>query len=350
MANVKFTNPSGKDLSDKPVYVSDLAMAMGATFGEEVENEAGKMVPAAKFWTNDLVRDKDGNNFIEVADGTPAKNKQNAQVQFRDVGVLPCIQNAAENGLTTARLTNDPNDTREYLYDEKTKSFKMAPQSYVNEDLQFELTHLAYDIRYEIPAQISKLEEEYKSGRISQGNYETQMEALREKQNSLTEVESGFTALDVGENNTYYKDIETFVYKGETYARYYISDLNKNAHHIKEGAKFSTGRPIKKGIEYWFKYEPILAERNQNGDIQFRTVLTSMPFMPMRMREKFNESVRDVAVDENGHNTEPLTGNYLPGVYMNEVLAKNLGLTTDLMLEHEQKQAQEQQQANDREM
>lgn len=346
MANVKFTNPSEKDLSGKPVYVSDLAMALGADFGEMVQDEAGQMVPSGKFWTNGLHVSSDDHVFGKVADAADQAAHIN-QVHDNSVGVLPCIKNAAENGITTARLTNDQNDTREYLYDEKTQSFKMAPQTFVGFNLGYELEDL---LQGNFERRLADLEKDYQNGRVGQELYTKKLADLQAKQSSFAVVEDGFpTVQRVGATEDHLKRLTTVVCNGETYARYTVDSFRNMNNPVKNGAKFNNGVTTiydqeKGGGSYWFKFEPILAERQANGDVQLRTVLMPAPYMQKDKQAEFNQAVakmQDGTLDKPFHT--------LVHTYMNVFLAQQLGYTTDLIVERAQQNQQNQDQAQETE-
>ncbi len=341
MANIEFRNPSKQDLNNQPAYVSDLALAMGVDFSEKVQNEDGKEVYSAVFWTNDL--NKDGENISGgYISGT--KGLSGAEMYRNDIGVLPCIKNAAENGITTARLSNNPNDAREYLYDEKTQSFKMAPQTVVSGSIGNELTEL---LNGQFGQRITELTDKYNRGLINSKIYEETLTELQEKQKSFSVLESGFPTVQRFGGEVDGKDglkpLKTVSYNGETYACYENDSFRDFNNRVKEGAEFSNGVTVydrNKTTPYsfnWFKYEPILAERKENGDVQLRTVLMPCPRISKHMLPELNAAVETAQKQEGGLRPMDLKFRPIEYRYLNGNFAAHLGLTTDLTLEHGQK-------------
>lgn len=335
MANIEFRTPSKEDIT-KPVHVSDLALAMGVDFSGEVQNKYGDMVPSAGlFWTNSVYTDINKNILGAVYNGVDEK-EWSTPLHRNNIGVLPCIKNAAENGITTARLSDDVNDTREYLYDEKTQSFKMAPQTLATGNVQSEIWEL---LNGEFDKNFETLEKDYQKGMMSSELYEKKLADLKTKQESFSIVENGFPIVKrFGGKNDGKDDLKvlrTVSYNGETYAEYQIDSHNNP---VKDGAKFSNGMVIDNhktvfGETYWFKYEPILAEHKENGDVQLNTVLMPCPRISKDMQEDLNTTLSE------GVKYKPIDYRYLNGNF-----AAHLGLNTDLIQKHEQKlqQAQEQ--------
>jgi hypothetical protein len=341
MSNIEFRSPSKEDLKNQPAFVSDLAIAMGVDYTGEIKNQYGDMVPSAGlFWTNSVSKDINGNYLGAVSDGIN-ENIRPCSMDCNKIGVLPCIKNAAENGITTARLSDDVNDTREYLYDEKTQSFKMVPQSLASGNAEHEIWEL---LNGEFDKNFERLENEYQRGLMSSEIYKEKLAELQKKHDSFSILEEGvpvvkrFGGNKDGEDKL--KTLKTVAYNGAIYAQYEIDSYNNP---VKDGAKFNIGMDVENknsvyGMydkSHWFKYEPVLAERKENGDVQLRTVLMPCPRISKDMQEELNDSI-----NQGTTKFHPLDYRYLNGNF-----AAYLGLTTDLVQEHEQKMRQAQEQA-----